>query len=132
MLRNRIGNGEAESMAINSTNSVNALPNSLWHSPVPYLLGGVCVIVLLLAVAFILLLLSSLKIAHNGPSGNEGAHMINIEDGEKNAETKLSGCDQKTVESVIVVMAGDEEPSFLATPIMLSESAKEDVLQMAV
>jgi hypothetical protein len=123
----------AENMANNSTISVNALHNTLWHSPAPYLLGGVCVIVLLLALAFILLIWSNLRTASNEDSSNEGAHMINIEDGEKNAETRLFGCDKKTVESVIVIMAGDERPSFLATPtILLSEYVKEDVLEMAV
>ncbi|GLJ43162.1 hypothetical protein SUGI_0896060 [Cryptomeria japonica] len=118
-------------MATNMTNSLNTIPNALWHSPVPYLLGGLCAMLALIAAALIILALSHFNKSYDGEQNNQEGN-ISIEDGEKSGNTKLSHCEDKMEESVIVIMAGDENPSFLATPTTLPNHIQINRLEMEV
>ncbi|XP_027904538.1 protein GLUTAMINE DUMPER 2-like [Vigna unguiculata] len=86
-------------------------PHPTWHSPVPYLFGGLAAMLGLIAFALLILACSYWKIS--------GA-LQNEENGERNVE-KLGDSENKesvTVyeEKILVIMAGDEKPTFLATP----------------
>lgn len=80
----------------------------LWKSPVPYLFGGLALTLLLIAVALIILVCSYSKRASDSGEESEGkpAKIMNV----------VIGTESK----IVVVMAGDDKPSYLATPIIPS------------
>ncbi|GLJ43165.1 hypothetical protein SUGI_0896100 [Cryptomeria japonica] len=111
-------------MAHNATESYGS---ELWHSPLPYMLGGGCAVVVLVVAAIIIMAYSNRKKAmHPQASSDVGAGLRSFEDGGNSSNTESSWCDEKMENSVIVIMAGDEKPRFVATPIMLSSLANEE------
>jgi len=102
------------SMTGNTTNiSQHAL-----HSPLPYLIGCVGVVLALVAVALLILACSFIKQPGHIEESNTGGHSNNpvadVECGEK----KIEVCRKDTEVKVMVIMAGDEKPTFLAEPVM--------------
>ncbi|KAB1211390.1 Protein GLUTAMINE DUMPER 2 [Morella rubra] len=87
----------------------------LWKSPVPYLFGSLALILLLLAVALIILLCSYRKRASNSSGENEGK------------PAKIMGTVVDTEPTIVVIMAGDEKPTYLATPSIPSTCPSEQV-----
>lgn len=98
-----------------------AQPRSPWHSPVPYLFGGLAAMLGLIAFALLILACSYWRLSGRfvGNNSNEGEDMAerDVESGEKDQ----FGDSEKQVkvyeEKVLVIMAGDENPTFLATPV---------------
>ncbi|XP_054793704.1 protein GLUTAMINE DUMPER 3-like [Prosopis cineraria] len=95
--------------------------HSPWHSPVPYLFGGLAAMLGLIAFALLILACSYWKLS--GYLEGDG-------DGERNLEagdSKLDDQTQKTPipyeEKILVIMAGQEKPTFLATPMWSSRSS---------
>ncbi|KAL8521727.1 hypothetical protein ACS0TY_012028 [Phlomoides rotata] len=95
---------------------------SPWHSPVPYLFGGLAAMLGLIAFALLILACSYWKLS-GGEEGSEG----DVESGA--AEKGESSSDSKALpvfeEKFLVIMAGDVKPTFLATP-MTSKSYSFD------
>lgn len=97
--------------------------HSAWHSPVPYLFGGLAAMLGLIAFALLILACSYWKL-----SGY-------LENGDNN-ERDVENGDEKPVDSmkiptsyeakVVVIMAGDEKPTYLATPISSRASSFGD------
>ncbi|RWR91358.1 protein GLUTAMINE DUMPER 5 [Cinnamomum micranthum f. kanehirae] len=97
--------------------------HSAWHSPVPYLFGGLAAMLGLIAFALLILACSYWKL-----SGY-------LENGDSN-ERDVENGDEKPVDSmkiptsyeakVVVIMAGDEKPTYLATPISSRASSFGD------
>ncbi|CAN0860372.1 Protein GLUTAMINE DUMPER 1 [Linum grandiflorum] len=80
---------------------------SPWHSPVPYLFGGLAAMLGLIAFALLILACSYWRLSNRQRRGDG-----DIESGnEKEAKT-----DQVFEEKFLVIMAGDNKPTFLATP----------------
>jgi heme/copper-type cytochrome/quinol oxidase subunit 2 len=88
----------------------------LWKSPIPYLFGSLALILLLISVALIILVCSYRKRASNSAAEN---------DEEKPAKIMNTAVD--TEPKIVVVMAGDDKPSFLATPSISSTCACQQV-----
>ncbi|KAJ0780513.1 putative protein glutamine dumper [Helianthus annuus] len=90
-----------------------AIQRSPWHSPVPYLFGGLAAMLGLIAFALLILACSYWKISPN----NEG----DLESGNPNETQDSKPVDNKVPrvfeEKYIVIMAGQVNPTFLATPI---------------
>ncbi|KAJ4707187.1 Protein GLUTAMINE DUMPER like [Melia azedarach] len=86
-------------------------PLKLWQSPTPYLFGSLAIVLTLIAVALILLLCSYRKRYSN--SGNDY-------DEEKPPAVLLKVLDPEP--KVVVIMAGDDQPTYLATPATCSKT----------
>ena len=93
------------------------------QSPFPYSLGGVFVILLLMAVALIFLAFSYWKKSGRDRARNETAQSTgeSIRYGAKNDVIVMARSDDKMERNVTVIMAGDEMPTFLATSMMLAQ-----------
>lgn len=84
---------------------------SAWHSPVPYLFGGLAAIMALIALALLMLACSYWRLTQE--SNNNNNNNV-VKEGDDDSEKK----EQPKVyeEKILVIMAGDHKPTFLATP----------------
>ena len=102
---------------------------SPWHSPVPYLFGGLAAMLGLIAFALLILACSYWRLSgqmddrdHQG--GDDDHDERDLESGGAGAGEKDSGKDVKVYEEkILVIMAGDEKPTFLATPVCAKVSS---------
>nr|KJB07707.1 hypothetical protein B456_001G039700 [Gossypium raimondii] len=93
-----------------------------WHSPVPYLFGGLAAILGLIAFALLILGCSYFRLCGLlDTTTGEGA---DVESGQKDGDSS----EQVKVyeEKILVIMAGEERPTFLATPISIKPSCFDD------
>ncbi|XP_047951764.1 protein GLUTAMINE DUMPER 1-like [Salvia hispanica] len=84
------------------------VPRSPWHSPVPYLFGGLAAMLGLIAFALLILACSYWKLSEDGERDLEA-------DGERDGASKAAPPVME--EKFLVIMAGQEKPTFLATPM---------------
>ncbi|CAN1228773.1 Protein GLUTAMINE DUMPER 2 [Linum grandiflorum] len=80
---------------------------SPWHSPVPYLFGGLAAMLGLIGFALLILACSYWKLSGQIENGGD-SDQRDLEAGEK-------GKKQQYEEKVLVIMAGQVNPTFLAT-----------------
>ncbi|KAJ7971153.1 Protein GLUTAMINE DUMPER like [Quillaja saponaria] len=80
----------------------------LWKSPIPYLFGSIALVLTLILVALIILFCSYRKRASSSSSGSE------LGDPEKPAMSISTVID--TEPKIVVIMAGDDKPTYLAKP----------------
>ncbi|WOG91925.1 hypothetical protein DCAR_0311180 [Daucus carota subsp. sativus] len=86
---------------------------SPWHSPVPYLFGGLAAMLGLIAFALFILACSYWKLSSRLSNGDETPGS-DLEAGEEPAgNVKAQVFDEKC----LVIMAGQEKPTYLATPM---------------
>ncbi|RCV22092.1 hypothetical protein SETIT_4G192500v2 [Setaria italica] len=91
-------------------------PHSPWQSPVPYLFGGLAAMLGLIAFALLILACSYWKLSgyldadRDRRAGEAGA------DGEKGSAAGAARPAAGFQEHVVVIMAGEEMPTFLAMP----------------
>ncbi|KAI3524241.1 hypothetical protein L1887_02894 [Cichorium endivia] len=89
---------------------------SPWHSPVPYLFGGLSAMMGVIAFALMVLACSYWKLSHYLDNGDRD---IESEDGNSNSTTPPENhTNQETSdmqEKYLVIMAGEVKPTFLAT-----------------
>ncbi|KAL7097379.1 hypothetical protein ACP275_10G141100 [Erythranthe tilingii] len=88
---------------------------SPWHSPVPYLFGGLAAMLGLIAFALLILACSYWKLSgylenRGGDADGDRDLEAGDEDGGKTAAPVME-------EKFLVIMAGQEKPTFLATPM---------------
>ncbi|CAN1165602.1 Protein GLUTAMINE DUMPER 3 [Linum perenne] len=92
------------------------MERSPWHSPVPYLFGGLAAMLGLIAFALLILACSYWKL-----SGYIDGAERDLESGEggdeKDGQKKKAAVEEEYEEKVLVIMAGQLKPTFLATPI---------------
>ncbi|PKU78647.1 Protein GLUTAMINE DUMPER 4 [Dendrobium catenatum] len=82
------------------------------RSPVPYLLGGIGVIVFLITLALIILTCTKRNPSDtSSTSPSETAGKLPVNAGVLDIEPKI-----------VVIMAGDEKPTFLARPFSLDHN----------
>ncbi|KAL3650954.1 hypothetical protein CASFOL_007357 [Castilleja foliolosa] len=100
------------------------IQRSTWHSPVPYLFGGLAAMMGLIAFALLVLACSYWEVSDG--AGEDGGER-DVEGGT--AEKGDGGSDAKAPpvfeEKFLVIMAGDVNPTFLATKTFLDD-AKAD------
>ncbi|CAH8272160.1 unnamed protein product [Arabidopsis lyrata] len=87
------------------TRMVESQTRSPWHTPVPYLFGGLAAMLGLIAFALLLLACSYLKLSRG------------TEDEEKQTESGEKVVAKVFEEKILVIMAGQNNPTFLATPV---------------
>ena len=105
----------ALNMATNATISPSSLANNVmtktaknynaWKSPIPYLFGSLAVMLLLIAVALVLLVFSYRK-----------SRRGDRRDGDQKKLPKAAIEAVDVEPRVVVIMAGDDKPTYLATP----------------
>ncbi|CAN1326424.1 Protein GLUTAMINE DUMPER 3 [Linum perenne] len=83
------------------------MERSPWHSPVPYLFGGLAAMLGLIAFALLILACSYWKLSGYIDGGGD----------EKDGQKKKAAVEEEYEEKVLVIMAGQLKPTFLATPI---------------
>ncbi|KAB2024979.1 hypothetical protein ERO13_D06G106200v2 [Gossypium hirsutum] len=83
-----------------------AQPRSPWHSPVPYLFGGLAAMLGLIAFALFILACS-----YRRTPNNDGGEETDVESSDSVKEVKVYE------EKILVIMAGELKPTFLATPV---------------
>ncbi|XP_076931414.1 protein GLUTAMINE DUMPER 1-like [Bidens hawaiensis] len=86
---------------------------SLWRfdSPLIYLFGGISVVLALIAIALIILACSQRKRRLTGGDIESG------DDTHKASKAAYNGCNGvDDGPKIVVIMAGDEVPTYLATP----------------
>ncbi|KAK7283149.1 hypothetical protein RIF29_12467 [Crotalaria pallida] len=103
---------------------------STWHSPVPYLFGGLAAMLGLIAFALLILACSYWKLSGQLQNENE---QRDLESGGGDGERESSGdptASKKEIamkkvyeEKVLVIMAGNDTPTFLATPANANSSS---------
>ncbi|KAK7295576.1 hypothetical protein RJT34_18486 [Clitoria ternatea] len=81
----------------------------IWRSPIPYLFGGLAVMLALISVALVILVCSYRKRASQSPPSAEDMKQAMPKDRVVSSEPE-----------VLVIMAGDHNPTYLAKPITSS------------
>ncbi|KAK9101690.1 hypothetical protein Sjap_018944 [Stephania japonica] len=100
-----------------SSSSLVGVPRGPWHSPVPYLFGGLAVMLGLIAFALFILACSYWKLS-DFLENNNNDNNDNERDLEKGDDVQKADSSVVLEEKMAVIMAGDDKPSFLATPTM--------------
>ncbi|XP_044434097.1 protein GLUTAMINE DUMPER 2-like [Triticum aestivum] len=93
-----------------------AAPHSTWQSPVPYLFGGLAAMLGLIAFALLILVCSYWKLS-GYLDGDRDGQAAGDADGEKGSVLGAARPAMDFLEHVVVIMAGDEQPTFLAKPV---------------
>lgn len=89
-------------------------PISPWHSPVPYLFGGLAAMLGLIAFALLILACSYWRLSTTSDDSGEGNG--GGVDEEKESRSGVKAASAAYEEKILVIMAGDDLPRFLATP----------------
>lgn len=82
-----------------------------WKSPIPYLFGGLALMLTLVVVALLILACSYIKSSSSSNGNNntsQGSEKLSDDDVEGENEPKI-----------VVIMAGDDNPTYLAKPLPL-------------
>ncbi|KAI3801663.1 hypothetical protein L1987_29774 [Smallanthus sonchifolius] len=101
--------------------SLPPLQRSPWHSPVPYLFGGLAAMLGLIAFALLVLACSYWKLS--GDMDNSGEGERDIEAGDSKPDNHEKELPSVFEEKYLVIMAGQEKPTFLATPVSSGASS---------
>lgn len=118
---------EAYTAATGSPPSTSAMtdglgPHSTWRSPVPYLFGGLAAMMGVIALALLILACSYWKLSglldSNGEPGPDA-------EGEKGSSSGHVGPVVMQTVHVAVIMAGEERPTYLATPVEKKKKKEE-------
>ncbi|KAF6149052.1 hypothetical protein GIB67_018630 [Kingdonia uniflora] len=104
--------------------SLAHVPHSPWHSPVPYLFGGLAAMLGLIAFALLILACSYWKLSGNFDEEGENGQGDSENGDDKNGDTMK--IPQVYEQKIVVIMAGDVKPSYLATPISSKSSSFGD------
>lgn len=99
--------------SVSSSASVNhgTVPQSPWHSPVPYLFGGLAAMLGLIAFSLLILACSYWRLSGE-ESGRNGGEV----DEEKESRSGDKAANGAYEEKFLVIMAGENLPRYLATP----------------
>lgn len=100
--------------------------HSPWHSPVPYLFGGLAAMLGLIAFALLILACSYWKLTGYLDGGDGSNREPDLEAGDG----KGDGAEKRPApvfeEKILVIMAGEMKPTYLATPMSSRSSSFGD------
>lgn len=100
-----------------------------WHSPVPYLFGGLAAMLGLIAFALLILACSYWKLSVQSEERERQERDLESENAQNHEKNNNSGKGDETKvyeEKILVIMAGDQKPTFLATPVTAKVSSFRD------
>ncbi|OIW18658.1 hypothetical protein TanjilG_13410 [Lupinus angustifolius] len=95
-------------------------PQSPWHSPVPYLFGGLAAMMGLIAFALLILACSYWKLSTYLEDSGHGER--DLEAGDPKNDDNNNKPQKPYEEKILVIMAGQHKPTFLATHVSSSTS----------
>ncbi|GMY35442.1 protein GLUTAMINE DUMPER 3 [Fagus crenata] len=108
-----------------ATSPMAAQQHSPWHSPVPYLFGGLAAMLGLIAFALLILACSYWRLS--GFLDGDGTAERDLEAGESEAKPNDTQKHPPVFEEkFLVIMAGEEKPTYLATPMTSRSSSFGD------
>ncbi|XP_058739331.1 protein GLUTAMINE DUMPER 6-like [Vicia villosa] len=96
--------------SVSSTSPTNVI--KIWKSPIPYLFGGLALMLILISVALVILVCNYKKRGSSSQSSNSDEEIKQVM--SKNVEMINSEPE------VLVIMAGEAKPTYLAKPIINS------------
>ncbi|CAN7025664.1 hypothetical protein BRARA_F03059 [Brassica rapa] len=85
----------------------------IWKSPVPYLFGGLSLVLLLIALALFSLVCIHKK-SHSSSSNNTYPVEEEEDAGDNEAKTVMG----EYLPKIVVILAGDDQPTCLAVPVI--------------
>ncbi|KAL2522965.1 Protein GLUTAMINE DUMPER 1 [Forsythia ovata] len=94
--------------AHNATATTDGVGLQRWNSPIPYLFGGLALMLGLIAFALLILACSYRKSSSAGESSNDAE--------EKPAKSVDQVLQPEMEPRIVVIMAGETIPSYLANP----------------
>ncbi|CAL0307040.1 unnamed protein product [Lupinus luteus] len=95
-------------------------PQSPWRSPVPYLFGGLAAMMGLIAFSLLILACSYWKLSsYLEDNGHGGERDVEAGDPKNDDDNKSQ---KPYEEKILVIMAGQQNPTFLATHVSSSTS----------
>ncbi|XP_045797909.1 protein GLUTAMINE DUMPER 6-like [Trifolium pratense] len=95
--------------SMSSSTSTNEI--KIWKSPIPYLFGGLAIMLILISVALVILVCSYKKRSSSQSSNS---------DEEMNKVMSKNIIEINSEPEVLVIMAGEEKPTYIAKPIISS------------
>ncbi|KAE8703878.1 Protein GLUTAMINE DUMPER 2 [Hibiscus syriacus] len=95
--------------ASNSTAAATGAVFRNWNSPIPYLFGGIAAMLGLIAIALVILACSCKESSTHDPHGDEAE--------EKPAKQEVAAMQLEMEPKIVVIMAGDGNPTYIANPI---------------
>ena len=105
----------------NITAPHNTNQASMWSSPVPYLLGGVGSMIALIAFALILLACSYCKVSRGSNSEENNDSSVGSGEKDETLQNIMLSCSEDTqLRKIVVIMAGNDTPTFIANPTFAS------------
>ncbi|XP_009120285.1 protein GLUTAMINE DUMPER 3-like [Brassica rapa] len=99
-------------------------PHSPWHSPVPYLFGGLAAMLGLIAFALLILACSYWRLSGYLDGEENQSRERDLEAGDAKPEKEVKAV--AFPEKFLVIMAGDVNPTYLATPVEKSCTCDND------
>ncbi|KNA15135.1 hypothetical protein SOVF_101040 [Spinacia oleracea] len=103
-----------------------APPAAGWKSPVPYLFGGLAAMLGLIAFALLILACSYWKLSGYLDAGEDSGEVTGD---EKPKDSNSNATAVSYPSSILVIMAGEEKPTFLAMPATSRTSSLGDYEQ---
>ncbi|CAK9329803.1 unnamed protein product [Citrullus colocynthis] len=97
--------------------------HSPWHSPVPYLFGGLAAMLGLIAFALLILACSYWKLSGYLDGSDAANRDPDLEAGDGDTQKQPSPVFE---EKILVIMAGEIKPTYLATPMSSRSSSFGD------
>ncbi|KAJ7955743.1 Protein GLUTAMINE DUMPER like [Quillaja saponaria] len=113
-----------EPFNVTAKSPVTAQQHSPWHSPVPYLFGGLAAMLGLIALALLILACSYWKLSGYLESNGGGDGERDLEAGEGKGTDETQKPQPVYEEKILVIMAGQEKATHLATPISSSNTSR--------
>nr|XP_043633525.1 protein GLUTAMINE DUMPER 2-like [Erigeron canadensis] len=112
-----------ESSASSSSMESPASSSSLWQwgSPSTYMFGGIGAMLLLIALALLMLTCSYLRHRYEDTSDRKAVKHVCKDSDEANASPKI-----------VVIMAGEEIPTYLAAPAHVTSSRNRQIPNQAL
>lgn len=98
----------------NTTPAAGGVGMQRWNSPIPYLFGGLALVLGLVALALVILACSYRNSDDDESSSNE-----------KSSEKAAHALQPEMEPRIVVIMAGDTNPTYLAKPIAAVRRADE-------
>ncbi|WZY81132.1 hypothetical protein YC2023_027516 [Brassica napus] len=99
-------------------------PHSPWHSPVPYLFGGLAAMLGLIAFALLILACSYWRLSGYLDGEEDQSRDRDLEAGDVKPDKAVKAV--PLPEKFLVIMAGDVKPTYLATPAEKSCTCDDD------
>ncbi|PWA61485.1 hypothetical protein CTI12_AA369460 [Artemisia annua] len=106
-----------EVQANSSTSPSSSSQLSPWHSPVPYLFGGLAAMLVLILFALLILACSYFKFSIEMDSLEDVERDLESNNGNLSSKMELYKIPPVFEEKYVVIMAGQAKPTFLATPV---------------